>query len=141
MQLGLVVGDALPVVARVLAQGEAVAELGHFCHLLFAHILEAARAREQVDQHIRFAEVDAVIDHGVHGKVVQRQAVAWGAAAFCKGGGGGAVAGAREVAVFELLEHVPGFIGLQHLGVTSGTAIFPENEAAGLGRDLQRAKR
>ena len=46
-------------------------------------------------------------------------------------------AGARKVAVFELLEHVPGFVRLQHLGVARGAAFCPEGEVARFGGNLR----
>ena len=49
----------------------------------------------------------------------------------------GAGAGAGKVAVFQLLEHVPGLVGLQHLGVAGGAAFCPEGEVARFGGNLR----
>lgn len=41
-----------------------------------------------------------------------------------------------EVAVFQLLEHLPRLLGFQHLGMAGGTTFGPENKAAGFGGNL-----
>ena len=134
MQLGLVVGDALPVVARVLAQHEAVAEVSYLGRLGLGHLPEAERSSVQVQEGVDLGEHQPVLDHRLDSKVVQRKAVLDVAALVpidqrLPGLG-------CEVAVLQLLEDLPGCVGLQHLGVPGCAALGPEDQAPGLRGNL-----
>lgn len=75
MQFCLVVGDALPVVARVLTQHEAVAEVSHLGRLGLGHLPEAERASVEVQEGVNLGEHQPVLDHRFDSEVVQGQAV------------------------------------------------------------------